>query len=88
MEKAVSLYLIGRFSEAENLLMSALDKVNRQNNPYLLPYILEGLGNIYYLQGNYTKAIYFSKKGWNPPRKGFYPATIRKIICPDLRRLG
>jgi DNA-binding SARP family transcriptional activator len=73
MEKAVSLYLIGRFSEAENLLMSALDKVNRQNNPYLLPYILEGLGNIYYLQGNYTKAIYFFKKGMESAPEGFLP---------------
>lgn len=73
MEKAVSLYLTGSLTEAEELLTSALDKAKSRSNHYLLPYILEGLGNVHYLKGNYIKAMYYFKKGMDYSPEGFLP---------------
>jgi ATP/maltotriose-dependent transcriptional regulator MalT/two-component SAPR family response regulator len=73
MEKVVSLYLTGSFLEAEKFLIQALNSAEKQGNRYLLTYIFEGLGNVYYLKGDYSKALHFFKKGIEVSPEGFLP---------------
>ncbi|HEX3048840.1 MAG TPA: BTAD domain-containing putative transcriptional regulator [Bacillota bacterium] len=56
MEKSLSLILTGRFREAEGLLINALKIAEARNDGYTMAHLLEGLGNAYYLFGDFNKA--------------------------------
>lgn len=62
LEKSICLVMTGRFREAELLLKEALQKAEYENDNYVAAYLLEGLGNTYYLQGEYAKALHIFHK--------------------------
>ena len=62
LEKSLCLLMIGRFREAENLLKQALEIAENENALYTVAYLLDGLGNTYYLQGDYSKALQAYRK--------------------------
>jgi tetratricopeptide (TPR) repeat protein len=63
LEKSILFYMTGALKEAELLLLKALNSMERLNDGYLSAHLLEGLGNINYVKGNYQKALQFYKKG-------------------------
>lgn len=62
LEKSISLIMIGCFQEAEVLLKHALEKLEYRGDFCAIAHLLEGLGNTYYLQGEYTKALQICQK--------------------------
>lgn len=57
MEKSLSLFFTGNFDEAEKVLSTSYAAAQQNGDTYAVVYALEGLGNIYYVQGNYSKAL-------------------------------
>lgn len=63
LEKALCLLVVGRLGEAETVLTAALESVKRNNDIYVMAHLMEGLGNIYYMLGNYPKALQMYQQG-------------------------
>lgn len=63
LEKSILFYLTGRLQEAESLLLEVLKEAERLGDGYMTSHLLEGLGNIYYIKGDYQKALSIYKKG-------------------------
>ncbi|MPL67968.1 HTH-type transcriptional regulator MalT [bioreactor metagenome] len=57
LEKALCLLLAGRFNEAKMTLLDAIEIVKWNNDSYIMAHLLEGLGDILCLQGDYHKAL-------------------------------
>lgn len=91
MEQAVSLYLTGNYPCAEKLLLEALDKAEKHENKNITTHIFEALGNVYYIQGDYPRALHFFKKGIAVSPEGFLPGYHTQdhmsIIYQDLGEL-
>ena len=87
LEKTLTYYLSGRIKEAESTIAMALKTVEPLNNGYLNANLLEGMGTIQYLQGNYQKALQFYKKGMeaSPDRvlPGYYAQDSISTIYQD-----
>ena len=63
LEKYLIFLMTGKFKAAEELLNNALQTAEQEHDGLIIAYLLEGLGNIYYLQGDYYKALQIYKKG-------------------------
>ncbi len=63
MEKMLILVVTGDFAAAEALLQSALATAGKGNDGRLIAHLLEGLGNIYYFQGQYAKSLQCYQQG-------------------------
>lgn len=63
LEKASSLFYAGRPREAEVVLTGALDAAKRNNNQYAMAHLMEGLGHVYFMQGDYPKALRMYERG-------------------------
>ena len=63
LEMAITLFRNGRFQEAEKLLTQSLQVAEQQNDFWVMAYLLEGLGNIYYWTGELAKALQCYKRG-------------------------
>ena len=57
LEKALCFIVVGRLGEAETVLTQALESVKCNSNIHAMAHIMEGLGNISYLLGNYPQAL-------------------------------
>ncbi|NLP42164.1 MAG: tetratricopeptide repeat protein [Veillonellaceae bacterium] len=57
LEKSLCLLMTGQVSEAEATLRSTIEIVKWNNEKYFLIHLLEGLGDLLYMQGNYHKAL-------------------------------
>jgi LuxR family transcriptional regulator, maltose regulon positive regulatory protein len=70
LEKSICLVMTGRFKEAEVLVKRALTEAECENDNYIIAYLLGGLGNIYYLEGEYAKSlqIYHKRVEISPER--------------------
>lgn len=62
MEKSLSLFFTGSYAEAEKLLTASYAAAQQNGDTYAMVHTLEGLGNIYYVQGNYAKALQAYRK--------------------------
>lgn len=62
LEKSLSLFMTGRFDEAEKLLNVSFAAAQQNGDAFAMAHGLEGLGNIYYVQGNYSKALQAYRK--------------------------
>jgi tetratricopeptide (TPR) repeat protein len=87
LEKSILFYFIGRPKEAENLLLETLKKAEQFGDGNMIANLLEGLGNIYYIQGDYQKALGIYKKGIqvSPERilPGYYGEDYIALIHLD-----
>lgn len=63
LEKALCLLVVGRPGEAETVLTTALESAKRNNNIYVMTHLMEGLERIYYILGNYPKALQIYRQG-------------------------
>ena len=63
LEKSLILLVLGRLQEAEAVLLEAFASARSSGNNYLMAHLLEGLGNIYYMQGEYPKALHQYQQG-------------------------
>lgn len=63
LEMAFALSRVGRFQEANQLLSQSLQAAETQTDHWILPYLLEGLGNTYYWLGEHAKALECYQKG-------------------------
>lgn len=62
LEKSSCMLYIGHFHEAETILINALALANLHNDKYAKAHILEGLGHVYWMQGDYPKALQMYQK--------------------------
>jgi LuxR family maltose regulon positive regulatory protein len=63
MEKMLIFVITGHFDAAEAILQSALETARRGNDGRLIAHLFEGLGNIYYFQGQYAKSLQCYQQG-------------------------
>ncbi len=87
LEKSILFYLTGRLTEAESFLLEVLKAAERLGDGYMIANLLEGLGNIYYLQGDYQKALQIYKKGLqltpDSVLPGYYAMDFIALIHQD-----
>lgn len=99
LEKSLILFLTGRFHEAEALLAGELDKAEREaasekvvekaggGDGYTIAHLSEALANVYYVQGNYAKALrlYRQAEEVSPERvlPGYYAQDNIATIYQD-----
>ena len=87
LEKFIILGENGYFDEAEALLSEALVTARQVNDGYLVTHLLEALGNIYFQQGKYSKALQCYKEGVaaSPDQilPGYYMQDYVAIIYRD-----
>jgi len=87
LEKSILLYFTGRHKEAESLLLETLKRAEQFGDGDMIANLLEGLGNIYYIQGDYQKALGIYKKGIqvSPERilPGYYAQDFIALIHLD-----
>jgi LuxR family maltose regulon positive regulatory protein len=74
LEKALCMFMTGRLQEAETILCKALEEAKSQNDRYLITHLIEGLGNIYYMQGKYPQAMQIFQLGLQLSPDRFLPS--------------
>ena len=73
LERSICLFMTGRLQEAETILSKALEDAKSRNERYLIPHFMEGLGNIYYMQGKYPQAMQIFQFGLQLSPDRFLP---------------
>ncbi|HEX3044423.1 MAG TPA: tetratricopeptide repeat protein [Bacillota bacterium] len=73
LERALCLFMTGRLQEAETILCKALERAKSRNDRYLITHLIEGLGNIYYMQGKYPQAMQIFQFGLQLSPDHFLP---------------
>ncbi len=63
LEMAFALSRIGRFQDANQLLNQALKTADALKDYWIMPHLLEGLGNTFYWMGDHTNALKCYQKG-------------------------
>lgn len=58
LEIALCMTMMGQLREAEIVLNSALNKAKARNDRYVISFLAEGLGNVYFIQGKYSLALH------------------------------
>lgn len=57
MERSLCLLLNGQLNEAEAVLTAALAAAKLRNDNYMIAHLLEGLANVYSVQGKYSQSL-------------------------------
>lgn len=57
LEKSLCLLMTGQINGAETNLRSTIEMVKWNNDKYFMAHLLEGLGDLLYMQGDYHKAL-------------------------------
>ncbi|MDR3592498.1 MAG: tetratricopeptide repeat protein [Negativicutes bacterium] len=65
LEKQICLGMMGRFGEAEKVLVNAVKAAKQAGNDYALAHLMTSLGNIYWTQGKYPQALQQYQKAIN-----------------------
>jgi LuxR family maltose regulon positive regulatory protein len=73
LEKALCLFMAGHLQDAETILSKALEEAKNRNDHSLIPHLIEGLGNIYYMQGKYPQAMQIFQYGLQLSPDRFLP---------------
>ncbi len=63
LEKSLILFMTARFEDAEALLSKELAEAEREDDSYVIAHLAEGLGNVYYMLGDYAKALRTYRRG-------------------------
>ena len=63
LEQSLCLLVLGRLREAEAVLLAAFHTAERIGNKHLMTHLLEGLGTISYMLGDYPKAMRQYRQG-------------------------
>lgn len=91
LEKSMSLTFTGRFDQAENLLKRAMTLAEKDCDSYVTAHIAEGLGNLYFLKGDYSKAMQMYYRGsramGEPVLAGYYMRDSVALIYRDWGQL-
>jgi len=74
LEKSSCLLYTGRFQAAEAVLTSALESAKWNNDKYAMAHLMEGLGHVYWMQGDYPKALRMYQKGTERLPEWFMPS--------------
>lgn len=62
MEKSLCLLINGQLNEAEAVLTAALAAAKLRNDNYVMAHLLEGLANVYGVQGKYSQSLRIYQK--------------------------
>jgi len=63
LEQSLTLWLSGRFAEAEEILNRALKLAEQRGDTVLMTYFYEGLGTVTFGQGYYDRSMYYYRRG-------------------------
>ncbi|NPV91000.1 MAG: tetratricopeptide repeat protein [Firmicutes bacterium] len=63
LEQSYTLWLSGRFAEAEEVLNRALKLAEQRGDTVLMTYFYEGLGTVTFGQGYYDRSMYYYRRG-------------------------
>ncbi|CVK19124.1 tetratricopeptide repeat protein [Sporomusa sphaeroides] len=74
LERSSCLLYTGHFREAEAVLVSAFAAAKRRNDKYAKAHILEGLGHVYWMQGDYPRALRMYNKTTERLPEWFMPS--------------
>lgn len=84
LEKALCLIMMGRLQEAEAILGKTIDEAKKCDDKYLIAYLAEGLGNVYYLQGMYSLAMNSYQQGLQISPDRFLPGYYMQDSIADI----
>jgi DNA-binding SARP family transcriptional activator/Flp pilus assembly protein TadD len=63
LEQSLTLWLSGRFAEAEEVLNRALKLAEQRGDTVLMTYFYEGLGTVAFGRGYYDRSMYYYRRG-------------------------
>jgi hypothetical protein len=63
LEQSLTLWLSGRFAEAEEVLTRALKLAEQRGDIVLMTYFYEGLGTVTFGRGYYDRSMYYYRRG-------------------------
>lgn len=78
MEKALLFIRMGQLRQAEELLLKGLQVAQKGDDSWITAHFFEGLGNTYYMLGEFHKALDYYTKATRSSPSGVMPG-----YCPD-----
>lgn len=89
IEKSYVLMFCGRFAEAEEILIHALQLAEHRGDTVLMTYFYEGLGTVNFAWGYYDRALHYCRRGIAiSPEKSLHNHIFQDSVGPIYQDWG